>query len=140
MFVGCLLVAMLFAANWIWPGEPKEPLQAMSAESPVEQTIRIQSAQRWPDKVVFDTSQPTIVPPPAPVAAVSPPPAPPVVAANSPLEARAELKPAVQPAPKRQARARRHSRPDNSRPDNWRQPGIFAFASPMSPSWTFGRW
>src|SRR6266545_1301166 len=112
MFVGCLLVAMLFVANWIWPGEPKAPIQvqAVSAESPFEQTIRIQSARRWPDKIVFDTNQPTIVPPPAPVAAASAPPPPPVVAANSPLDARAEIKPVVQPAPppKRQAKVRHH--------------------------------
>jgi hypothetical protein len=127
---------MLFAADWIWPGDPKAPSQAVSTESPVEQTIRIQSAQRWPDKVVFDTSQPTIVPPPAPVAAVSAPSPAPVVATNSPLDARAELKPAVQPPPKRQARARRH----NSRPDTWRRPEAFAFAGPMAPSWPFGRW
>ena len=138
MFVGCLLVAMLFAANWIWPGEPKAPLQAVAAESPFEQTIRIQSARRWPDKIVFDTNQPTIVPPPAPVAAVSaPPPAAPVVAANSPLDARAEIKPAAQPAPppKRQAKVRRH----HSQPETWRQ-DAFASAAPMAPSWPFGRW
>jgi hypothetical protein len=140
--MGCVLVALLFAANWIWPGEPKVPLQAVAAESPVEQTIRIQSAQRWPEKVVFDTNLPTIVPP---VAAASAPPPAPVVAANSPLDARAELKPAVQPAPppKRQAKARRHhSRPDpyNSRPDTGRRPEAFAFAGPMAPSWPFGRW
>ena len=148
VYIGCVLVALLFAANWIWPTEPRAPVQAVSAEPPFEQTIRIQSARRWPDKIVFDTNQPTIVPPPAPVAAVSVPPPAPVVAANSPLDARAEIKPAVQPAPppKRQARARRHrSQPDNSRPDawhdNWRQPDTVASAGPtMAPSWPFGRW
>jgi hypothetical protein len=126
----------------MWPTEPKAPSQAASAESPVEQTIRIQSAQRWPEKVVFDTNQPTIVPPPAAVVASVPPPAP-VVAANSPLDARAEIKPAAQPAPprKRQAKARhRNSRPDAWH-DNWRQGDTFASAGPtMAPSWPFGRW
>jgi hypothetical protein len=149
MFVGCLLVTMLLAANWIWPSESKAPLQAVSAESPFEQTIRIQSARRWPDRIVFDTNQPTIVPPPAPVAAASAPAPAPVVASNSPLDARAEIKPTVPPAPppKRQAKVRRrHSQPDNynSRPDGWhdtwRQPDTFASATPMAPSWSFGRW
>jgi hypothetical protein len=139
---------MLFAANWIWPSEPKAPRQAASVESPVEQTIRIQSERRWPDKIVFDTNQPTIVPPPAPIVAAIAPPPPPVVAANSPLDARAELKPAAQPVPppKRQAKVRHHNnaRPDNPRPDTWQpnawRPNIFASAGPQAPSWPFGRW
>jgi len=83
------------------------------------------------------------------VMASAPPPAP-IVVASSPLEARAEFKPAVQPAPppKRQAKVRHHrSQPDtyNSRPDTWhepwRQPDTFAAAGPpMAPSWAVGRW
>lgn len=157
VYVGCVLVALLFAANWMWPADPDAPsAQPASAESPVEQTIRIQSARRWPDKIVFDTSQPTIVPPPAPSVASVPPPAP-VVAANAPLDPRPEIKPAV--PLKRQARARhRNSRPDYYRPEGWSQPWrgpahdpwhdpshdpwrhAFASAGPMAPSWSFGRW
>jgi len=156
--MGCVLGAMLFAANWIWPTEPKAPsAQAASAESPFEQTIRIHSARRWPEKIVFDTSQPTIVPPPAPFVASAPPPAP-VMAANSPLDARAELKPAAPPA-KRQAKVRhRNSRPDYYKPEGWSEPWrgqshdprhdprhdpwrhTFASAGPMASSWSFGRW
>ena len=155
-YVGCVLVALLLVANWIWPAETKTAdsnapsPQAVAAESPFEQTIRIQSARRWPEKIVFDTSQPTIVPPPAPHVAAAPPPPAPVVAANSPLDARAQLKPA--PPAKRQARARHPaSRPDfyNPRPDGWHDPwrdpwrqhsNAFALAGPTGPSWQFGRW
>lgn len=138
-YVGCLLVALLFAADWYWPGESKLSAQQASAESPVEQTIRIQSERRWPDKIEFDTTQPTIIPSPTPVIISSPAPAAaPVVAANSPLDARAEVKPAARPAPpKRQAKVR-HRTP---RQDYYyeRRPA-YASASPTSPFWSFGSW
>jgi hypothetical protein len=135
----------LFAASWIWPTGPDvPPAQTVSAESSPEQTIRIQSAHRWPEKVVFDTNQPTIVPPPAPRVASPPPPPAPVVAANSLLDAPAQAKPAAPPV-KRHARVRRPvSRPDyyNQRPDGWHDPWRYpnAFASAGPPSWSFGRW
>ena len=156
-YVGCVLAALLLAANWIWPAEPRtsdpntsDPKasspQAVVDESPFERTIRIQSARRWPEKIVFDTNQPTIVPPPAPIVASPPPPPAPIVAADSSLlDAHAQVKPAT-PTVKRHARARRPSRPDfyNQRPDGWhdpwRYPNAFASAGPMTPSWSFGRW
>jgi hypothetical protein len=153
-------VAALFAAAWIWPTEPKLPVaQAASSESSIEQTIRIKSARRWPEKIVFDTNQPTIAPPPAAMA--SEPPAAPRVAANAPLDARADLK-AAAPPPKRQAKLRRqnprqdyyatrsdgwHEASQDPRNDAWHDPwhdprrrNTFAFAGPMAPSWSFGRW
>src|ERR1700759_535305 len=54
VFVGGALVALLFAANWVWPGAPSAPVQQASTETPVEHTIRIPSARRWPDKIDFD--------------------------------------------------------------------------------------
>jgi hypothetical protein len=154
-YVGGILLTLLFAANWIWPAEPRAPASAASAESSFGQMIRIKSARRWPEKIVFDTNQPTIVPP-APLANASPPPPPPVVAANSPLDARAELKPAA--PPKRQAKVRRRGpRPDSynqrqeawqdpwhdpwhdPRHDHWRNPHTFASAG-QTPSWPFGKW
>jgi len=143
IFVGGALVALLFAADWVWPSAPSAPAQQASTESPVEQTIRIRSARRWPDRIDFDTTQPTIVPP-APLVAEAPPPAPPtpVVADNSALDAHAELKPPAKPAPapKRQARARHHNyyaQQQQPQPDFWGRPPTFASAG---PSWTFGRW
>jgi hypothetical protein len=132
--VGGLLLAVLFLAGWLWPADPIAPVQQASAESPFEQTIRIQSARRWPDKIQFDTTQPTIVPPPAPVVIASPAP---TAAASSPLDARAEVKPVVQPAPppKRQAKVRHR----NPRPNSWEPPSTFASANQTAPSWPF-RW
>jgi hypothetical protein len=136
---------MLFLANWYWAGTPADVApraQAISGPSATERTIHIQSERRWPDRIVFDTTMPTIVPPPAPVAAATPAPAAPVVATStegtSPLDARAEIKPSVQPAappPKRQAKVRhRNSRPDSGQPP----PPAFASANPMARSWPFG--
>ena len=140
--VGGVLIVLLFAANWIWPSAPPVPAQQPSTESAVEKSIRIRSARRWPDKIDFDTTQPTIVPPPPVVAEAPPaPPAPaPVVAENSPLDARAEVKPAAKPAPKRQARTRHHNNyyaQPQPQPDFWGRPPTFASAG---PSWSFGRW
>jgi hypothetical protein len=47
-------------------------------------TIRIKSAHKWPEPIVFDISLPTIVPPPLPVLAKAP-------AINQPREALAQL-------------------------------------------------
>ena len=93
MFVGCALVALLFIAGWCLPTPP-----AMFADQSVaidRAVIRIKSAHKWPEKIVLDTSQPTIAPP-----AVEEPPAaqsvrlPPDEAGDqSNLEALAQLKP-----------------------------------------------
>ena len=72
-FVGGALVALLFAADWVWPSAPSAPAQQAVSETHFEQTIRIQSARRWPDKIDFDTTQPTVIPPPSPVVADAPP-------------------------------------------------------------------
>ena len=72
-FTSSLLLALLFLADWYFP-----KLVAPPATAGVDKTIiRLHSAHRWPEAVVFDTSLPTIVPPPAPVTyAVRQPPAP----------------------------------------------------------------
>lgn len=60
VFVGSLLLALLFLADWYFP-----KLVAMPARADVDRTIiRLHSAHRWPEAIVFDTSLPTIVPPP----------------------------------------------------------------------------
>jgi hypothetical protein len=93
MFVGCTLVALLFIAGWCLPTPP-----AMFADQSAiiaRAAIRIKSAHKWPEKIVLDTSQPTIVPP-----AVEELPAaqsvrltPDEAADQSNLEAFAQLKP-----------------------------------------------
>ena len=60
--VGGTLAALLFIAGWCLPTPP-----AMFADQQlaIDRTIiRIKSAHKWPEKVVLDTSQPTITLPP----------------------------------------------------------------------------
>jgi hypothetical protein len=109
LFVGAALVALLFAVNWVSSGSIPRPVQQASTQAPTNDAIlRIQSGQKWPEKIVFDTTMPTITPPPPPVIAAT---APAAAGVASPLEARAEMKPVVQPAPppKRQARVHRRA-------------------------------
>jgi hypothetical protein len=61
IIVGGTLAALLFIAGW-WLPIP----QAMFAGQSVaidRAVIRIKSAHKWPEKIVLDTSQPTIAPP-----------------------------------------------------------------------------
>jgi hypothetical protein len=82
-FVGSLLLAMLFLADGYW-ADASSP--SFMREARVDKSIiRIQSAHKWPEAIVFDTSLPTIVPPPLPRLANVP-------VANQPLEAFAQLK------------------------------------------------
>ena len=60
IFVGGTLAALLLIGGWCLPTPP-----AMFAKQLVidRSIIRIKSARKWPEKVVLDTSQPTIAPP-----------------------------------------------------------------------------
>ena len=58
IFVGATLAALLFIAVWCLPDPP-----AMFADQQLatdRAIIRIKSARKWPEKVVLDTSRPTI--------------------------------------------------------------------------------
>lgn len=61
MVVGSVLALLLLLASWSLP-EPPESF-ADRPEIIGRATIRIRSARTWPEKVVLDTSQPTIPPP-----------------------------------------------------------------------------
>jgi hypothetical protein len=61
VFVGGVLLALLFASNAFLPKPPVEDRTDAAVEMPV---IRIQSDRKWPERVVFDTSIPTITPAP----------------------------------------------------------------------------
>jgi hypothetical protein len=62
-WVGASLLALLFVADWFLPKSLPEP----TGDPIGRPVIRIASVQQPPERVVIDTSQPTIVPPPAPV-------------------------------------------------------------------------
>jgi hypothetical protein len=82
-WVGASLLALLFVVDWYLPQSSPEPA-GEAANRPV---IRIASIQQPPERIVIDTSQPTIIPPPALVAeaaAEEPSPIPSYVPAASP--------------------------------------------------------
>jgi hypothetical protein len=84
LFVGGALLALLLAINALFP---QQAVVASQAPSSVDKTVvRIRSDQKLPERVVYDTSLPTIVPPPAVTAQVKAPvvaPSAPAVAAAS---------------------------------------------------------
>jgi hypothetical protein len=59
-WVGASLLALLFVADWYLPKSLSEP----APEASNRPVIRIASIQQPPERIVIDTSQPTIVPPP----------------------------------------------------------------------------
>jgi hypothetical protein len=82
VFVGSLLIGVLFIADWYLSSASS---QSFSRETRVDKSIiRIQSAHKWPEPIIIDTSQPTIVPP-LPILANAP-------IINQPREALAQLK------------------------------------------------
>ena len=68
VFVGGALLALLFAADFVWPTAPVA--KAIVTASNDQPLIRIRSDRHLPDRVVLDTSQPAIAAPAAKTAAV----------------------------------------------------------------------
>ena len=66
MVVGGALVALLLIAGWSLPELPESFPDRPEVID--RATIRIRSERKWPEKVVLDTNQPTIAPPPIEVA------------------------------------------------------------------------
>jgi hypothetical protein len=61
LFVGGVLLALLFVVNAVLPQLPV--MDADRTDTGVDKSvIRIHSDRKWPERVVFDTSLPTIVP------------------------------------------------------------------------------
>jgi len=105
-FIGSVLLALLFLTDWYLPQPAAMPARAAVDRS----VIRLHSIHKWPERIVIDTSQPTIVPPPAKVADTLPASSPP--AARAPSEALALMAPAptVAPAITRKSAAKRRTR------------------------------
>jgi hypothetical protein len=62
LYVGAALLALLFVAGEVFPTVPAESaVQGTRALADVPM-IRIHTDRKWPERVVFDTSIPTIVP------------------------------------------------------------------------------
>ena len=62
VFVGGALLALLLIVNACLPALPMVEGSAATVDRSV---IRIHSTQKWPERVVFDTAQPSITPAPA---------------------------------------------------------------------------
>jgi hypothetical protein len=60
ILVGGTLAALLFIAGWYFPAPPA----MFSSQTTVfdETIIRIRSEHKWPEKIVLDTSRPTMMP------------------------------------------------------------------------------
>ncbi|MGY0573374.1 hypothetical protein ACTGJ9_021670 [Bradyrhizobium sp. RDM12] len=71
MFVGGALLALLFAADFVWPTSPVA--QVVAGATYDQPVIRIRSDRHLPERVVLDTSQPTIAAPVTKTAAVAAP-------------------------------------------------------------------
>ncbi|HET7887661.1 MAG TPA: hypothetical protein VFL62_15665 [Bradyrhizobium sp.] len=117
VYVGGALLALLLIANACLPAYPvNEAIR--SADSTDRSVIRIHSDRKLPERVVFDTSRPTVAPTPAPASLMAQvaPPTPPKVAAP-PLkaevrEAFAQANPVhAEPKRKRKSVARNYAPP-----------------------------
>ena len=100
-YVGGVLLALLFAVDAYVPKEPvvSSVAAATTSENP---TLRIRSDRKWPERVVYDTSLPTIVPPPPAqieAAAAVPQPAADMSAKARVRESFAQFRPADDPKP-----------------------------------------
>jgi hypothetical protein len=95
VFVGGGLLALLLIASACLPALPV----AQNSQATTDHSIiRIHSDRKWPERVVFDTSQPTVAPAPARAAVLAEAPAPPKIAVAEPAktkvrEAFAEMRP-----------------------------------------------
>jgi len=68
LYVGGVLLTLLFISDALLPKETVE--LKPEADHPA---IRIHSDRKWPERVVFDTNRPTIVPPQSPTITASAP-------------------------------------------------------------------
>jgi hypothetical protein len=69
VFVGGALMALLFVFDFFSPKVVAD-IGIHSGDGIDKSTVRIRSEQKWPERVVFDTTQPTIAPKAAPVQTV----------------------------------------------------------------------
>ena len=105
LYVGGALLALLLIANACLPALPTAQKSQSAADLSV---IRIHSDQKWPERVVFDTSRPTVTPAPVPAAAFAEAPAPPAPQKSA----------AAEPAKSQVREAYAQLRPNSNEPRN----------------------
>ena len=108
LFVGGVLLALLLAIDAFMP---QQAIVTSQAASSIDKTVvRIRSDQKPPERVVYDTSLPTIVPPQSVTAQVAVPAAAPLAAASVQARVRetyAQLVPAETKKPELQVQRKR---------------------------------
>src|SRR4051812_25436092 len=72
LFVGGTLLALILAVNAYCPSPVVAGATVAADADTYKPVVRIHSTQKLPDRIVIDTSLPTIVPPPAAVVAAAP--------------------------------------------------------------------
>jgi hypothetical protein len=103
LLVGGVLLALLFLSNEVLPQLPVA--ERVAEAGPNKSVIRIHSDRKWPERVVFDTNMPTIVPAIAPALVAKAEAAAPAAVAEVSAQARglqafAQLKPSEPTKPK----------------------------------------
>lgn len=137
LYIGGVLLALLFAIDAFVPQDAA--LASHSAPGIDKSTVRIHSTQKLPERVVYDTSLPTIVPPVVKTQVAAAPPAPVDVTAQSSAQARvrdtfAQFVPAEPKKPEPQVQhKRRIAKVRPAQPVRLAQQSHFGFFG--APSW-----
>jgi len=134
MMVGGALLALLFLIDAY---APSQAVVARSAPSIDRTVVRIRSDQKLPERVVYDTSLPTIVPPKTQVAEAPQPPATPDVTAQARVrDTFAQFVPAEVKKPEAQVqRKRKVARSHANPPMRFAQQQHFGFFGGPSSTW-----
>jgi hypothetical protein len=122
VFVGGALLALLFAVD-AFSSKAPDVAVADASVTPENPTLRIRSDRKWPERIVFDTSVPTVAPP-AQIASSEVSPPPPAAAGEFTAKARVresfaqfrpadESKPEAKPRPQPKRKIARHRAPSS---------------------------
>lgn len=128
LFVGGALLALLFAIDAFAPKASADNT-ARATAGVDKSTLRIRSVQKWPERIVFDTTEPTIVPQAATeqVALAGPEPAPEVSAKARVRETFAQFVPAQPKADAPVQRKRKIAKTRTSQPMRFAQQQRYGF-------------
>ena len=129
LFVGGALMALLFAFDFFSPKAVADiGTQSASAGTVDKATLRIRSEQKWPERIVLDTTQQTIVPKAAQTqqaALPGPAPAPEITATARVRETFAQFVPVEPKKPEATAPKKRKVAKSSGQPMRFARSGFF---------------
>ena len=129
LFVGGALMALLFAFDFFSPKAVADVgTQSASAATVDKSTLRIRSEQKWPERIVLDTTQQTIVPKAAQTqqaALPGPAPAPEITPTARVRETFAQFVPAEPKKPEAAAPKKRKVAKSSGQPMRFARSGFF---------------